>query len=110
MWLDRNVQLAEQPWGVPAGRAAPATLWATYRRGVLRAKVGVHMLDCREAVIDCPENPPEGTLVWLTFPGLEGRAAVVLHSAAFRARLRFAEPFHPAVIDALATGRIGRIH
>lgn len=110
MWRDRNVQLAEQPWSAPAGRAAPAVPCATYRRGVLRAKVGVHMLDCREAVIDCPENPREGTLVWLTFPGIEGRAAMVLHSAGFRARLRFVEPFHPAVIDALAAGRIGRIY
>lgn len=109
MWLDRDMQQGEQRWSAPVPVAAPA-IAATYRLGVLRAKVAVHMLDCHEAVIGCPENPREGTLVWLTFPGLEGRAAVVVHATAFRARLRFNEPFHPAVIDALAAGRIGRLH
>jgi len=56
------------------------------------------------------DNPPAGTLVWLTLPGLEARAAVIETCEGFRAYLRFAEPFHPAVLDAFLNGSIRSYH
>ena len=107
MWLDRNAQTATQQWH-PAHCDAP--IEATYRRGILRAKVNVRELDCRSASIDCMENPLPGTRVWLTLPGLESRAAMVVSSEGFRAVLCFTEPFHPAVLDAFLNGRISQYY
>ncbi len=107
MWLDRNAQTAIQAWH-PARSDAP--IEAAYRRGILRARVNVHELDCRSATIECMENPCPGTRVWLTLPGLEARAALVVSSGGFRALLCFIEPFHPAVLDAFLDGRISSYH
>ncbi len=107
MWLAHNAQTAAHPWH-PADAVAP--IEAAYRRGVLRTKVNVHDLSCSSASIDCMDNPVAGTRVWLTLPGLESRAAVVESCEGFRAFLHFAEPFHPAVLDAFLNGAIRRYH
>lgn len=107
MWLDRDAQNAGQQWH-SANPVAP--IQAAYRRGILRAKVNVQDLSCSSAAIDCMENPPAGTVVWLTLPGLEARAAVIETAEGFRAFLRFAEPFHPAVLDAFLIGSIRSYH
>lgn len=107
MWLDRDAQITTQPWDPVRSDGA---IVAAYRRGILRARVNVHELDCRSAAIECMENPCPGTRVWLTLPGLEARAALVVSSGSFRALLCFVEPFHPAVLDAFLDGRISTYH
>lgn len=107
MWLAHNALTAANPWHT-ANAVAP--IEAAYRRGVLRAKVIVHDLSCSSATVDCMDNPVPGTRVWLTLPGLESRAAVVESCEGFCAFLRFAEPFHPAVLDAFLNGAIRRYH
>lgn len=107
MWLESTTQIASQDWNA-AHLQAP--LQAAYRRGVLRAKVNVCELSCNTASIECMENPCPGTRVWLTFAGLESRAALVESSGRFQAVLRFEEPFHPAVLDAVLNGAISRYH
>jgi hypothetical protein len=98
---------ATNPWG-----AAPAgpVMAATYRRGVLRAKVMLSDLTCRSARIDSMEALRPGMLVWITLPGLEARPATVDWTSGFTAGLRFEAPLHPAVLDALLEGRLGAIH
>ncbi len=107
MWLEQNANAAQNAWTLePMG----APIVAAYRRGVFRAKVNVHELTCAEARIECLENPAPGTTVWLSFSGLEARAAIVERSECFRIHLRFAEPFHPAVFDAVIAGTLRRYH
>ncbi|MFZ5742383.1 MAG: hypothetical protein ACOY3S_11195 [Pseudomonadota bacterium] len=43
--------------------------------------------------------------MWLTLPGLEARAAIVEWCEGFRSFVRFVQPFHPAVLDAVLHGR-----
>lgn len=107
MWLEHDALCTGQQWhtGNPL-----APIPAAYRRGVLRAKVNVQDLSCSSASIECLDNPRPGTLIWLTLPGLEARAAVVEGCEDFRAFLRFSEPFHPAVLDAFLNGAIRRYH
>lgn len=107
MWLDRNIQTETV---LHSGGLEPALLQASYRRGVFRAKVNVRSISCDTAQVDCMENPRLGTMVWLTFPGLESRAAIVEESGGFRVTLRLAEPLHPAVLDALLGGRLRTWH
>lgn len=107
MWLENNGTARRSPWS-PAVPESPIP--AAYRRGIFRAKVNAHELTSTHAQIECLENPSAGTMVWLTFTGLESRAAIVEESAAFRIRLRFVEPFHPAVLDAILQGRLGVFH
>lgn len=107
MWLDRNFQT--QPV-LQSGGLEPALLLASYRRGLFRAKVNVRSLSCMTAQIDCMENPLVGTTVWLTFPGLESRAAIVEQSGGFQVSLRLTEPLHPAVLEALLGGRLRTWH
>ncbi|KPF91105.1 hypothetical protein IP81_12995 [Novosphingobium sp. AAP83] len=107
MWLDRDAYHARQQ--APCSTIA-APIQASYRRGILRTKVNVCDLSCTAAAIDGMENPPVGTLVWLTLPGLEARAAIVETSEDFRAFIRFAQPFHPAVLDAFLNGSIRSYH
>lgn len=107
MWLDRNMRTDALDYTCGL---SPALLQAGYRRGVLRARVGVRSLSCRAAQIDCMENPCIGTTVWLTLPGLESRAAIVEQSGGFRVSLRLAEPLHPAVLEALLGGRLKTWH
>lgn len=107
MWLAHNAQTYANPWHA----ADPiATIEAAYRRGVLRAKVNVRDLSCSAATVDCMDNPVPGTRIWLTLPGLESRAAMVERCEGFRAFVRFAEPIHPAVLDAFLNGTIRRYH
>lgn len=95
------------PWG-----AAPSgpLISATYRRGVLRAKVTLSDLTCRSARIDSMETLRPGMLVWITLPGLEARPATVAWTSGFTAGLHFEAPLHPAVLDAILDGRIGSVH
>lgn len=83
---------------------------ASYRRGVLRAKVSLTDLTSCSARISTMESLKPGTTLWLTLPGLEPRHAVVEWSAGFTAGLRFDAPLHPAVLDAVIDGRTGRLH
>ena len=95
------------PWGAaPCGPLIPAT----YRRGVLRAKVTLSELTCRSARIDSMEALRPGMLVWITLPGIEARPATVDWTSGFTAGLRFEAPLHPAVLDAILDGRIGSVH
>lgn len=107
MWLEHNA-IAVQDACISKAVAAP--IQAAYRRGVFRAKVNVHDLTCTHARIECLENPAPGTTVWLSFAGLESRAAIVETSACFRIDLRFVEPFHPAVFDAVVAGTLRQYH
>jgi hypothetical protein len=95
------------PWSsAPHG----PVITATYRRGVLRAKVAVSELTCRSARIDSMDVVKPGMLVWITLPGLEARPATVDWTSGFTAGLRFEAPLHPAVLDAILDGRIGSVH
>lgn len=107
MWLEHEGCSAGQQRHL-ANPVSP--IQAAYRRGILRAKVNVQDLSCSTVSIDCMENPRPGTLIWLTLPGLEARAAVVEACEGFRALLRFTEPFHPAVLNAFLNGAIRRYH
>jgi hypothetical protein len=107
MLHQRNGYERKQVAQLPSGRPLLA---AAYRRGVFRAKVGIHELTSVGAVIECMENPPAGTMVWLTFHGLEARAAYIEESCNFRLVLRFAEKLHPAVVDAVRGGQLRRYH
>lgn len=107
MWLERE----HQDWRHNAAVAArPVSIEAGYRRGVLRTKVNVQQLTSHAATIDCMDTPPAQTLVWLTLPGIESRAAMVERCEGFRVTLRFTEPFHPAVLDAILSGQIRVYH
>jgi hypothetical protein len=103
MWLERDDQQWAQPWPSPD---RTMQIEANYRRGVLRAKVNIQHLTGQTASVDCMDKPQAGTLVWLTLPGLEARAALVERCEGFRMMLRFTQPFHPAVLDAFLGGRI----
>jgi hypothetical protein len=95
------------PWGLaPCG----PLIAASYRRGVLRAKVTLSDLTCCSARIDSMETLQPGMTVWITLPGLEARQASVVWTSGFTAGLRFEAPFHPAVLDALLEGRLGSVH
>lgn len=95
------------PWGsTPRG----PVITATYRRGVLRAKVALSDLTCCSARIDSMDIVKPGMLVWITLPGLEARPATVDWTSGFTAGLRFEAPLHPAVVDAILDGRIGSVH
>lgn len=95
------------PWGTaPCG----PVMTATYRRGVLRAKVALSDLTCRSARIDSMDTLKPGMLVWITLPGIESRPATVDWTSGFTAGLRFEAPLHPAVLDAILDGRIGSVH
>lgn len=107
MWLERNLQ---HETALPASGLGAGLLSASYRRGLFRAKVNVRSLTCTTAQVDCMENPRVGTMIWLTLPGLEARAAIVEESGGFRVTLRLAEPLHPAVLDALLGGRLRTWH
>lgn len=107
MWLDREIQNGGQQ-ALPD--TIPTQIFAAYRRGILRAKVNVQHLSCSFAAIHCMDNPPVGTQIWLTLPGLEARAATVETSEDFCAFIRFAQPFHPAVLDAFLNGSIRSYH
>lgn len=95
------------PWGTPP---RGPVITATYRRGVLRAKVALSELTCRSARIDSMEALKPGMMVWITLPGLEARPATVDWTSGFTAWLRFDAPLHPAVLDAILDGRIGSVH
>ncbi|MBU6394880.1 MAG: PilZ domain-containing protein [Sphingomonadales bacterium] len=95
------------PWG--AAPRGPVII-ATYRRGVLRAKVTLSELTCRSARIDSMETLRPGMQVWITLPGLAARPATVDWTSGFTAGLRFDAPLHPAVLDAILDGRIGSVH
>lgn len=107
MLVKRAAGNEANPWG--AAPQGPLII-ATYRRGVLRAKVTLSDLTCRSARIDSMEALKPGILVWITLPGLEARPAVVDWTSGFTAGLRFEAPLHPAVLDAILDGRIGSIH
>jgi hypothetical protein len=51
-----------------------------------------------------------GMTIWITLPGLEAKQADVQSSESFTAEVRFATPLHPAVLDAVLSGRLGRPH
>lgn len=95
------------PWGAePCG----PVITATYRRGVLRAKVTLSDLTCWSARIDSMDAVKPGALVWITLPGLEARPATVDWTSGFTAGVRFEAPLHPAILDAILDGRIGSVH
>jgi hypothetical protein len=95
------------PWGIaPSG----PLIAASYRRGVLRAKVTLSDLTCLSARIDSMETLQCGMTVWITIPGLEARQASVAWTSGFTAGLRFEAPLHPAILDALLEGRLGLVH
>ena len=100
-------QQAVNPWD--SAHFGP-TIEASYRRGVLRAKVSVSDLTSTSARISTMESIKPGTALWLTLPGLEARHVVVEWSAGFTAGLRFDAPLHPAVLDAVIEGRTARYH
>ena len=107
MLVKQTAENDTNPWG-----AAPCgpLIAATYRRGVLRAKVTLSELTCSSARIDSMETLRLGMTVWITLPGLEARQASVDWTSGFTAGLRFEAPFHPAVLDAVLEGRIGSVH
>ena len=107
MWLDRESQNGGQQ---ALRETTPTPIFAAYRRGILRTKVNVQHLSCASAAIHCMDTPPVGTQIWLTLPGLEARAATVETSEGFRVFIRFAQPFHPAVLDAFLSGSIRSYH
>lgn len=107
MWLNHDSMAELNPW-IAGTQAGP--ILAGYRRGVFRAKVNAHELTRTHAQIECMENPSPGSTIWLKFDGLEARAAIVESSAGFRINLRFVEPFHPAVLDAILSGTLRRFH
>lgn len=98
MLLNASSHTAANPWGeAPSG----PVIDATYRRGVLRARVSLSMLCCHGARIDTMETLKPGTLLWLTLPGLNAQAATVEWSEGFTAAIVFTVPLHPAVVDAV---------
>ena len=95
------------PWGMaPCGPLIPAS----YRRGVLRAKVILSDLTCSSARINSMETLQPGMTVWITLSGLEARQATVSWTSGFTAGLRFEAPFHPAILDAVLEGRLRSVH
>jgi hypothetical protein len=90
--------------------AVGAGIQASYRRGILRAKVTLSELTCWSVQMDSMEMLKPGTTLWLTLPGLEAKFATVTWVEGFTAGLRFDAPLHPAVLDAVVDGRTGRLH
>lgn len=107
MWLDRTAGNVAKL--LPSEAAAPV-IQATYRRGILRAKVTMSDLTCNSARIETMETLRPGMTIWITLPGLEAKQADVLSSEGFSSEVRFAAPLHPAVFDAVVSGRLGRTH
>lgn len=107
MQTNRHIESEATPWGMPQ---ASASVPASYRRGILRARVAVSDLTCWSARMDSMEMLKPGTTLWLTLPGLEARYATVTWVQGFTAGLRFDAPLHPAIVDAVLEGRTGRLH
>ncbi|MEO0033486.1 MAG: hypothetical protein RIS94_3244 [Pseudomonadota bacterium] len=107
MQTSHRIGTGATPWGMPqAADAVPAS----YRRGILRARVTVSDLTCWSVRMDAMEMLKPGTTLWLTLPGLEAKYATVTWVQGFTAGLRFDTPLHPAVVDAVVEGRMGRFH
>lgn len=107
MWLDRTAGNAAKL--LPLEAPAPC-IQAVYRRGILRAKVTVTDLTCWSGRIATMESLRPGMTIWITLPGLEAKQAEVRSSEGFTAQVRFATPLHPAVLDAVLAGSLGRSH
>lgn len=78
-----------------------------YRRKVVRLVAQVNDISCHGIRLASMERLAEGDTVWLSLPGLEPRRAIVVWSERFEAGCKFAEPLHPAILDAIVHGRIG---
>lgn len=103
MWLDHaGGNLAQARVSGEFSIAMPAS----YRRGILRAKVTVSDLSRWTATFSAMETLKPGTLIWLTLPGLEAKQATVAWSDGFVSGVRFEAPLHPAVLDAVLEGRL----
>lgn len=104
MLSSRTAENAGNPWG------EMPVMQVSYRRGILRAKVTLSDLTCWSARIAAMETLKTGMTLWLALPGLQPKFATVTWVDGFTAGLRFGEPLHPAVLDAVIDGRTGRIH
>jgi len=104
MLNSRTAENAANPWG------EMPVMQASYRRGILRAKVTLSDLTCWSARMASMETLKTGMTLWLALPGLQPKFATVTLVEGFTAGLRFDEPLHPAVLDAVIEGRTGSVH
>lgn len=104
MLSSRNTEKAGNAWG------EMPVMQASYRRGILRAKVTLSDLTCWSARIAAMETLRTGMTLWLALPGLQPKFATVTWVDGFTAGLRFDEALHPAVLDAVIDGRTGSVH
>lgn len=92
---------------MPLGRSS---FEAAYRRGILRGRAMLSELTLWSARIETMEVLKVGMPLWITLPGLEARMAHVTWTEGFIAGVRFQAPLHPAILDAVLEGRLGRLH
>lgn len=104
MLTSHTAENAGNPW------VEMPTMQASYRRGILRAKVTLSDLTCWSARIAAMETLKVGMTLWLALPGLQPKLATVVSVEGFTAGLRFDEPLHPAILDAVIDGRTGSVH
>ncbi|MDF8333840.1 PilZ domain-containing protein [Novosphingobium cyanobacteriorum] len=77
-----------------------------YRRRIVRLAAQTIDLSCHGLRLSGMERFRVGDTVWITLPGLEPRRANVVWAERFQAGCEFAEPLHPAVLEAVVRGRL----
>lgn len=77
-----------------------------YRRKIVRLVAKTIDLSCHGLRMTGAERFRDGDTVWITLPGLEPRKASVVWTNGFEAGCNFADPLHPAVLDAIVHGRL----
>ncbi|MEO0032949.1 MAG: hypothetical protein RIS94_2707 [Pseudomonadota bacterium] len=77
-----------------------------YRRKIVRLAAKTIDLSCHGLRMAGMERFRQGDTVWVTLPGLEPRRATVVWAERFEAGCDFAEPLHPAILDAIVHGRL----
>jgi len=77
-----------------------------YRRRIVRLHARTIDLSCHGLRLASMERFKLGDTIWVTLPGLEPRRASVVWVENFEAGCSFAEPLHPAVLEAVVHGRL----
>jgi hypothetical protein len=78
-----------------------------YRRKVLRLVAETIDVSCHGIKLAGMERLSIGDVLWVGLPGLEPRKATVVWTDRLIAGCCFAEPLHPAVLEAVIHGRLG---
>jgi hypothetical protein len=85
-----------------AERVSATAMIQARQRGARGIRVIAEDISCTGCRVQWPHIVRVGDRVWVTFPGLEATAALVVWTAAFKFGCKFEAPLHAAVFRKLA--------